>query len=285
MQPAHPKRQTGKKNETEWYFIDGKWITAQERAVEISRLEAKISQIEEGFSVCEQARKSASDLTRLARDGNKLPVVVLFDIACDLVSALNSITKKQPELVIPISRAIFLWPAFIGRKRALRIENTKLIDTLQLGEGDVYSQREWRLSAPSTQAAAGLFVTAQLNKKAWDLPPLTKGNKRTWFEASWNYMLREGIVPEETTFLAQLGKSAAGKKSTTRGMSEQTEGMKRDDMRAEIKRQVICPPRSVRARRRFSRSARRRAADPRKDADGVGRSSGGPGLAASRRFA
>jgi hypothetical protein len=26
MQPAHPKRQTGKKNETEWYLIDGKWL-------------------------------------------------------------------------------------------------------------------------------------------------------------------------------------------------------------------------------------------------------------------
>jgi hypothetical protein len=238
MHPAHPKTQTGKKSETERYCIDGKWITAEERAAEISRNEAEISRIEEMFRVCEQARKSANDLIRLARDGTKLPVHVLYDIALDLVSALNSIAEKQPELILPISRRIFFWPAFISRKRAFRIENVKLMDRLQLGEGDVYSQREWRLSARSTKAAAALFVTAQVRKKAWNLPPLTKKNKRTWFEASWKHMLREGTVPEETPFLAELGKSAAGKKSTTRGMSEQTKGMRRDDMRAEIKRQV-----------------------------------------------
>jgi hypothetical protein len=238
MQPTHPKTQTGKKSETEWYVIDGKRITAEERAAAISRNEAEISQIEESLRVWEQARKSASDLIRLAQDGNKLLVRVLWDTACDLVSALNSIAEKQPELLLPISRSIFLWPAFISRKRAFRIENAKLMDRLQLGQGDVYSQREWRLSAPSTKAAVGLFVTAQVRKKAWSLPPLTKKNKRTWFEASWNHMLREGIVPEETPFLAQLGKSAIGKRSISRGMSEQTEGMRRDDIRAEIKRQI-----------------------------------------------
>ena len=145
---------------------------------------------------------------------------------------------KCPELILPFSRRIFLWPALISRKRAFGIENAKLMDKLQLGEGDVFSQRQWRLSAPSTQAAAGLFVTANFHKKEWGLPPLTKKNKRTWFEKSWNHMLRHGIVPEEKPFLAQLGKSAIGKRSISRGMPEQTEGMKRDDMRAEIKRQI-----------------------------------------------
>jgi hypothetical protein len=37
---------------------------------------------------------------------------------------------------------------------------------------------------------------------------------------------------------AKLGKFAVGKKSTSRGMSEQTPGMRRDDVRAEIKRRV-----------------------------------------------
>jgi hypothetical protein len=234
--PSH--RQPSKKSDTEWYCIDGNWITAEQREARIAQNELKISQIEEMFRVCKQARKSASDLIHLARDGNKMPVIVLWEIACHLVNALNSIAEKQPELVLPISREIFLWPAFISRKRAFRKENAKLMDRLQLGEGGVFSQRQWRLSAPSTQAAVSLYVTALLYKKAWDLPPLTKNNKRTWFEASWNYMLKEGSVPEETPFLAQLGKSAVGKKSTTRGMAEQTGGMRRNDMRAEIKRQI-----------------------------------------------
>jgi hypothetical protein len=116
---AHSKRNSRRKtNESDWYFIDGKWITAEEPGAEISRNEAKISQIEEILGVCGQARKSTSDLIRLARVGNKLPVHVLWDIACDLVSALDSMAEKQPELVLPISRRIFIWPAFISHKRA-----------------------------------------------------------------------------------------------------------------------------------------------------------------------
>jgi hypothetical protein len=212
--PSH--WQPGKKSDTEWYCIDGKWITVEQREARIARNELKISQIEEMFRVCKQARESASDLIRLAGDGNKMPVIVLWDLTHKLVCALNSIATECPELVLPISRDIFIWPGFISRKRAFKLHNAKLMDALQLGEGSVYSKRQWQLSAPSTQAAVGLFVTAQLHKKEWDLPPLTEKSKRTWFEASWSYMLKEGTVPEETPFLAQLGKSAIGKKSTSR---------------------------------------------------------------------
>jgi hypothetical protein len=230
-----PKKQ---KTETDWYFIGGKWITAEEREAEMSRLKAKISETEEILTLCGQALKMSADLIRLAQTGRELPLSVLLWITCDMVSGLNSISRKQPELVLESSRGIFLWPAFISRKRAVKLDNAKLMDTLQLGEGGPYSKRQWQLSAPSTQYAIRLFVTAQLNKKAWDLPPLTEKSKRTWFEASWKEMLRVGIVPEEAPVLAQLGKSAIGKRSISRGMSKQTEGMKRDDVRAEIKRQL-----------------------------------------------
>jgi hypothetical protein len=227
-----------KTSETDWYFIGGKWFTAEERQAEMSRLKAKISEIEETLTICGQAFKLSADLIRLARTGHQLPVEVLLWITFDMVGALNSIAEKQPQLVLETSRSIFAWPAFISRKRAGKLDNAKLMDTLQLGEGGPYSKRQWQLSAPSTQYALRLFVTAQLNQKAWDLPPLTEKSKRTWFEASWKEMLRVGIVPEEAPFLAQLGKSAIGKRSISRGMSKQTEGMKRDDVRAEIKRQL-----------------------------------------------
>ena len=45
---AHSKRNRRRKtNESGWYFINGKWITAEERETEIARNELKISQIEE----------------------------------------------------------------------------------------------------------------------------------------------------------------------------------------------------------------------------------------------
>lgn len=233
--PPGPKKQ---KSETDWYFIGGKWMTTEEREAEMSRLKAKISETEEILTVCGQALKMSADLIRLARTKHELPMNVLLWITVDMVGALNSIAQKQPQLVLETSRGIFVWPAFISRKRAGKVHNAKLMDALQLGEGGPYSKRRWQLSAPSTQYAIRLFVTAQLNKEAWDLPPLTEKSKRTWFEASWKEMLRVGIVPEETPFLAQLGKSAIGKRSISRGMSKQTEGMKRDDVRAEIKRQL-----------------------------------------------
>jgi hypothetical protein len=133
--------------EAERYLIDGKWITAEERQAEISRLKAEISENEESLRICLQARYSATELIRLARKGNKLFIGPLFEIACDLVSALNSIASKHPKLILPISRDTPLWPALISRKRAWKRCNVKLMDALQLGEGDVYSTKKWQVEA------------------------------------------------------------------------------------------------------------------------------------------
>jgi hypothetical protein len=160
-------------------------------------------------------------------------------IAGQMVDAVNSGVEQRPELFLKFSRNSVVWPALISRKRAIKLGNERLMKTLQLGEGDVYfSKKEWRLSAPSTQAALGLFLTALVRREAWKLPPLTQKTKRIWFDTSWDDLLRQGIAPEQVPKLAKLGKSAIGKKSISRGMPEQTEGMKRDDVRAEIKRQV-----------------------------------------------
>ena len=133
-------RQKKQKSETDWYFIGGKWMTAEERQAEMSRLKAKISETEETLIVCRQAFKMSAELIRLARTGHQLPVDVLLWITFHMVGALNSIAKKQPQLVLETSRSIFVWPAFISRKRAGKLDNAKLMDTLQLGEGGPYSK-------------------------------------------------------------------------------------------------------------------------------------------------
>jgi hypothetical protein len=162
----------------------------------------------------------------------------LHGIAVKTISALNSIAMKKPEIARRIARREFSWPALIGRKRFVKQTNERLMKWLQLGEGDSFTTRGWQLSAPSTQAALDLFLTAQFFQDDWNLPPLTEKNKRTWFEVAWQQMLKEGIEPEKIPWLAPLGKSAIGKRSISRGMPSQTEGMKRDDTRAEIKRQI-----------------------------------------------
>jgi hypothetical protein len=67
------------------------------------------------------------------------------------------------------------------------------------------------------------------------LPPLTKKNKKTWFERIWKYAVDDlNIEPEKNPVLAKLGKSATRKRS---GWDAKYRGHA-CDVRAEIKRQV-----------------------------------------------
>jgi hypothetical protein len=209
-----------------------------QRRNEISAIQDRILQNAIKSDFRKQIEQSVKDLIRLGYSGDPLMIRALHGIAVTSIVALNWIAQKKPEELRPIARREFCWPALIGRKRFIKKTNDSLIKRVQLGEGDAFTTREWQLPAPSTQAAFDLFLTAQLFEEDWSLPGLTEKNKRTWFEIAWDQMLKEGIEPEKIPWLAPVGKSAIGKKSISRGMPEQTEGMKRDDVRAEIKRQV-----------------------------------------------
>ena len=210
----------------------------ESKGVKQIRTVGRILESAERLDVCAQCEQSLSDLICLVETGDTLLVGTLHAVAVKAVGALNSIAANKPQIVRSLARNQFSWPALIGRKRLIKQINERLIKHIQLGEGEIFSRREWQLSAPSTQAALDLFLTAKMYRDDWNLPPLTEENKRQWFEIAWKKMLEEGILPEEIPWLAIVGKSAKGKRSVTRGMSEQTEGMKRDDVRAEIKRQV-----------------------------------------------
>jgi hypothetical protein len=205
-------------------------------------LEAEISSIDERLRVSMETAQNVHDLIRLAKTGHQFPVTTLFMLTGEMVGALNSIADSQPELLFPLSCNVFVWPAFISRKREYRRANEKLMSDLRLGEDGIYGKKKWQVSALSTQGALGFLFNAMLRQEVLSLPPLTKATKRAWFEASWNDCLARGIRPEEGK-LRPLGEAAIKPKraimhANLRGMPEQTEAMKRDDMRAEIKRQV-----------------------------------------------
>jgi hypothetical protein len=161
--------------------------------------------------------------------------IELWNLACQLVVALEDIAKKRPELLRPIARQTFFWPGFISRKRAFDRENAKLMDKIELGVGGPYSTKQWRISAPSTQLAIKLHLLCRTYEKQWQLPRLTKKNKRTWFEQGWKHMVNDlGVVPEKDPHLAKLGKSATRNRS---GWDAKYRGHA-CDVRAEIKRQV-----------------------------------------------
>jgi hypothetical protein len=206
---------------------------------EVSAID-RILECAEALDRSKQIEQAMSDLTRLAQTGDQRIAAELHWIAVKAIVALNWLVMKKPEVLRPIARGEFCWPALIGRKRSIKQTNLRLIKTLELGEEEesAFSKRGWQMSAPSTQAAMDLFLTALSYEDDWELPPLTEKTKRTWFEVAWQQMLNDAIEPEKIPWLAQLGKSAIGKRSISRGMPAQTERMKRDDMRAEIKRQI-----------------------------------------------
>jgi len=237
-----PPDQRGAFESTETKVLQSKAPKTRKRAdrseTEVSTILNRILDIADTVEVDARVTQSVDDLIRLARTEHPLPVGTLHRIAVRTVCALYDIAGERPDVLRPLARRESSWPALIGRKRFFKQLNERLMKNLQLGEGAAFSNRGWQPSAPSTQAALDLFLTAQLYQKDWNLPALTEKKKRTWFEVAWQNMLNDGIVPEKISWLAPLGKSAIGKRSISRGMPAQTEGMKRDDMRAEIKRQI-----------------------------------------------
>ena len=208
----------------------------RERPSDVERLKRKIARSEERLRVCDHAGNSISDLIRLAEAGDKLSLIMLTMLAVNTVAALNSIAERRPDLILPFSRNAVTWPAFISRKRAFTRANNRLMDTLQLGRGGIYSEREWQPAAPSTQAAIGLLINAQSKRTALHLPPLTKKTKRRWFEVSWKDFLDRGIKPEESEKLARLGKSKATK--TPKYCKHLFKRTRDANLRAEIKARI-----------------------------------------------
>jgi hypothetical protein len=211
---------------------------AQAKRLKISDRDARALQFVEILDTCNQVEQMLSNCIRCASTGDPIMLNRLVAIAVHIIRSLDEIVINTPEVVHPISRNLFFWPGLIGRKRSLKQSNERLIKLIQLGAGDKISMRGWQISAPSTKAAFDLFLTAHDFQRDWNLPPLKQQNKKKWFEVAWQQMLNDRIFPEAIPWLAPVGKSAIGKRSISRGMSKQTEGMKRDDVRAEIKRQV-----------------------------------------------
>ena len=80
----------------------------------------------------------------------------LWKKACQLVRDLHDMAQKRPELLRPIARQSIVWPGFVSRKRAFHKANTKLMEEIELGA--LYSSKQWRLEATSTQLAVKLHL-------------------------------------------------------------------------------------------------------------------------------
>jgi hypothetical protein len=167
--------------------------------------------------------------------GESLAAISLWNEAHKLLTALDHMARKRPELFRVIARQTFYWPGFISHKRAFDRKNDELMEKIELGVDCPYSPKQWQISAPTTQLAMTFHLHCRTYEKQWQLPPLTtKKNKRMWFERAWQYMVDDlHVVPENDPVLAPLGESA--KRDYKREDPKERTPLA---VRAEIKRQI-----------------------------------------------
>lgn len=176
-------------------------------------------------------------LVDCALGGDREAVMRLITWTWSFVMALDDAARLRPELVRPFSRKEVMWPAFIGKgaKRKRGSANDWLITQLELGKESPY-RGSWHPNAPSTKMVIAMESWLKQNSDLLGLPPLTVKTRLVWFNRGWEELLKAtNGRPDQHAFLAQIGKSAVRRNEKGRGMSSQTEGMKRDDVTAKIK--------------------------------------------------
>jgi hypothetical protein len=198
--------------------------------------EETLRKTKEPIRLTEQIEKGVDELIKMAEKDDPLATAGLAKIATSATAALNTIAKKRPDLVLPLSRNVFAWPSFVSHKRAITRNNNELLEKLQIGKGGVFSSGKWQLSAPSTGFAMTLFSYGKTLEEGQMLPRLTATNKKVWFNNIWEILLRDGFRPEENPFLAPLGASKANRRP--RYCKKLRPRTQIANIRAEIKQRV-----------------------------------------------
>jgi len=193
---------------------------------------------EEGEAMRVNTLKNLVYLYRLADNGDQSAITILANMAYHSVDFLEKITRREPELLRPFARQCLVWPALISRKKARNEINQWLLRELQVNADKPAGK--WNPNSPATATAICMEGWLKQNADELGLPELNAGTVKKWFEKGWEALLiATEFKPEDNEFLAEIGKSAKGKKSTSRGMAAQTPGMLRDDVRAKIKELVF----------------------------------------------
>ena len=187
----------------------------------------------------QQHKREVDDLlSRALNDGDSRAVDLLLRLAIGCTEALDALARERPELLRPHARKRITWPALISRKGEQAKINKWLMDEVTLGTESPHSGR-WHPTSPATQQAQGLHNWLHANAVILKLSEISPETIHQWFETGWSrLMVATNNRPDQQPYLCEIGKSAVGKNSTKRGMSAQTEGMKRDDVIAKIKEEL-----------------------------------------------
>jgi hypothetical protein len=183
----------------------------------------------------EMASTLAALLRTLAQQGNSDSAEMLLELAGNYVEQLHFLAMTHSEILRGHAREMIVWPYFISRKKWFRRHGDELLKKLEVGAKPLVGGT-WHGNAPAHVTACLLMVWLQNNQTTLRLPQLTKDSLLVWFEIAWQRLLFEtNNRPDQDAFFGSIGKSALGKKSTSRGVPEQTERMAQSDVRAKIK--------------------------------------------------
>lgn len=172
-----------------------------------------------------------------AKEGDIEAVKNLVLFADVVITALSDLAETRPDLLKPLAQERLSWPAWISRKKFYRDTNEMLMDRIDLNQCGLFSNRKWQPRSITSQTAYWLYVV-YLGACPRPRHALTRKAKRKWFDALWKAARKDGWRPEHRRGLFALGKCRIGKKATNRGMSDQTPGMRVNDVQDKIKDQI-----------------------------------------------
>jgi len=175
--------------------------------------------------------------------GDPAAIKLLLETAEACIAYLGKIASDRAELLRPLASKRILWPAFIGKKEVCKKMNDELMQALKLGTESMMAGR-WHADSPTTQQAQTMHRWLLENSVNLGLPKISRTTQKQWFETGWEALLEvTNRRPDLHPYFRPIGKNRLGgekavRRANNRGMPEQTEGMKRDDVITEIKSQL-----------------------------------------------
>jgi len=187
----------------------------------------------------DESRESVADALGLyfaAVKGNQAAIVRLLHHSATLIAILEAIAEDNPDVLRPIARKQFVWPALIGSKHFDK--NRSLLRHLQVGK-KCSIRGKWNPKSRATSMALGMYMWLKMNQDALGLPHLTLETKKQWFETGWSVLCDvTDRHPEKDTFLRQIGQHYGQHSKNTGAQKRVTPRTRESNIRAGIRKQL-----------------------------------------------
>jgi hypothetical protein len=189
-------------------------------------------------STHELLTKNLKVVFHLADNGDARAIEIMVRSAFLAAHLLDRLVEKNPTRLHSWSHSEIRWPSFIGKKKVFEQRRERFIEVLELSKTCPLDFK-WEPNSPATQSAHQMIEWLERNQIILNLPALSKGTRKTWFEIGWKALLeRTGSHPERDPYLRSIGFYQADREWRERGFTKQTQREDRAQLEVIIQRRI-----------------------------------------------